>query len=117
MDDKPNTETNTLHDEDLNTTAPNPQPSVWQMPEPVFRRTSGKLAQDFEKNYAPAAEAAPPVDPMAPSVSVDDPNPTPHIEPKPSNPTVKMVLVLLGIVAMIAFIAVFLTVVYFFFLR
>ncbi len=96
-------------DDDLNTTAPQEQPQNWKMPDPVFRRTSGKLPKGFEKNID--ISNAPP----DPGLIQAEPYASP--EPKPSNPTVKIVLVVLGLLAMIAFIVVFLTVLYFFFWR
>ncbi len=52
--------------DELDTTPPNPasadtapavpqpaSPGKWEMPKPVFRRTSGKLASNFEKRAAP----------------------------------------------------------------
>ena len=105
-------------DEDLNTTAPNP-PLKWQMPAPVFRKTSGKLPQGFEKEFEKAkaerAVSAPePAKEVAPEISETETSVT---EPTPKSSTVKLVLVVLGLAAMIGFLIVFLTVVYFFFLR
>ena len=105
-----------IEDDDINTTAPQSQPDEWQMPEPVFRRTSGKLPQGFAKPVEAddaVNNSVPPVEPAAqPSAAPISP---PVIGPKSS--LVKMILVLLGLGAMIAFIVVFLTVLYFFFLR
>ncbi|MBA3353809.1 MAG: hypothetical protein H0U23_15550, partial [Blastocatellia bacterium] len=107
-------------DDDLNTTAPSPQPDVWKMPEPVFRQTSGKLPTGYERTYSvdpiPATESATANEPTAADISNpgDSINP---VEPKPKNPTLKFILVLLGLAAMIAFLIVFLTIVYFFFWR
>lgn len=99
----------TIGDE-LDTTAPHSKPETWKMPEPVFRRTSGKLPGGFEKKYSPPGEGSgvPPSAVLAPKAAA---------EPKPKNPTLKIVVVVLAILAMIAFLAVFLTVIYFFFLR
>jgi hypothetical protein len=115
MDDNANGVAQTV-DEDLNTTAPNP-PVKWQMPEPVFRKTSGKLPQGCEKDCEKAkAERAGPgpsndASPETSNIETSDP------EPKPKGSTLKLLLVLLGLAAMIGFLIVFLTVVYFFFLR
>ncbi|HEX6125743.1 MAG TPA: hypothetical protein VFZ23_10275 [Pyrinomonadaceae bacterium] len=112
-------------DEDLNTTAPNPEPEVWRMPEPVFRKTSGRLPRGFAKQDVPTdpprssdgqpvtlndTTSAAPASPAAAVVPVQE-------EPKPKSPVLKIVIVAIAIAAMIAFIVVFLTVVYFFFLR
>ena len=106
----------TIEDDELSTTAPNPPEEVWTMPEPVFRKTSGKLPQGFVKKFAPAvddeADETPPVDDP-----VESAPPESAPEPKPSSPVLKIILVLLGLGAMIAFIVVFLSVVYFMFLR
>ncbi len=113
MDDNANGVVQAVDEEDLNTTAPNP-PDEWRMPDPVFRKTSGRLPQGFEKELENArAEhaASPPERPSPATLDISQP------EPKPKNPTVKLILVLLGLAAMIAFIAVFLTLVYFFILR
>ena len=102
-------------EEELSTTAPNPPDSAWKMPEPVFRKTSGRLPQGFEKEVENVtkerAAKLTEVEPPSPSPPADAPS-----EPKPNNPTLKLVLVVLGIAGMIGFIAVFLTVVYFFFI-
>ena len=97
-------------DDDLNTTAPQEKRNDWKMPEPIFKRTSGRLPKGYEKQYSASIEE---------SEGSPLPEVTAHaaVEPEPKNPTVKLILVLLGIMAMIAFIAVFLTVVYFLFLR
>ena len=113
MDEKANGVVEAVDDEDLSTTAPNPRPEVWKMPDPVFRKTSGRLPRSFEREYFAEAETQESPKPAL----VTDPNPTPHVEPKPKSPTLKIILVVLGLAAMVAFIAVFLTVVYFFFLR
>lgn len=114
MDDNPNSVTLT-DDDELNTTAPASRPDVWKMPEPVFQQTSGKLPTGYERNYSgdptPATESATANEPAA-SVTVAD-----AAEPKPKNPTLKIVLVILGLAAMIAFLIAFLTIIYFFFWR
>lgn len=113
-----------FEDDDLNTTAPNPPHEEWQMPEPVFRKTSGKLPQGFEKEFGNKRSDP---DDLGPQVSTGDVLQTaagetsaadvPGAEPKPKSSTVKLVLVLLGLAAMIGFLIVFLTVVYIFLLR
>ena len=106
-----------IDDEDLNTTAPNP-PIEWEMPEPVFRKTSGRLPQGFEKELANArAEHAASLDEgaSAPDEPVKLEEHNAALTEKTS--AVKLVLVLLAIVAMIAFLIIFVSLVYFFLLR
>jgi hypothetical protein len=103
-------------EEELSTTAPNPRESEWKMPEPIFRKTSGRLQQGFAEELETLTRE------RAAKITGVEPNPTPapadaSSDPKPNNPTLKLVLVILGIAGMIGFIAVFLTVVYFFFIR
>ena len=99
-------------EDDINTTAPQSKPAEWKMPDPVFRKTSGHLPQGFEREFFPAPS------PEEDSKSEpNDPNPTPYTEPEPKSPVLKILLVVLGVAAMIGFIAVFLTVVYVMFLR
>lgn len=119
MDDNPNSVSLT-DDDDLNTTAPNASTDAWKMPEPVFRKTGGKLPQGFEKTYEPdlAASAEPAAVNDTPVVDLEAGNiPASIAEPKPANAKLKLLLVFLGLAAMIAFIVVFLTVLYFFFWR
>lgn len=123
MDDKDKKVESTFadDDDDLNTTAPSSRPEAWKMPEPVFRRTSGKLPRGYEQNYVPSGTASAETVPENESDdrvagSVETSSST-YVEPSPKHPTVKLVLVFLGLAAMIAFIVVFLTVVYFFFWR
>ena len=96
-------------DDDINTTMPQPKPEVWKMPEPVFRRTSGRLPKGFVE------------EPTRERVSVEEEPPATIasivVEPKPKSPVLKIIVVGLAIAAMIAFLIVFLTIVYFFFLR
>ena len=103
-------------DDELSTTAPNPPEDKWKMPEPVFRKTSGRLPQGFAEELETLTRE------RAAKITGAEPNfpPTPAAIPsetKPNNPTLKLVLVILGIAGMIGFIAVFLTVVYFLFIR
>ncbi len=118
MDDNANGVAQTVDDDDLNTTAPNP-PVKWQMPAPVFRRTSGKLPQGFEKEFekAKAERAASPAEPASEASPEISKTATSIAEPKPKSSALKLVLVLLGLAAMIGFLIVFLSVVYIFFLR
>lgn len=93
-----------IDDDDINTTMPQPKPDVWKMPEPVFRRTSGRLPKGFVKEVAS-------VDETPPTIS------STYVEPKPKSHVLKLVVVGLAIAAMIAFLIAFLTILYFFFLR
>jgi hypothetical protein len=99
-----------ITEDDLKTTVPNIRADEWKMPAPVFQRTSGRLAESFLKNAGMTKpdDGAPVMDPVTP---------TPPDEPRPKSPIMKLVVVGLALAAMIAFIAVFLTVVYFMFLR
>lgn len=110
-------------DEDIDTTAPQSEPEVWRMPEPVFRRTSGKLPKAFvdqmnetissgDDVQAHSAETSIPVEPPSTASSVDA---APVVKPK--SDLLKLVVVALALGAMIAFIVVLVTVVYFLFLR
>lgn len=107
-----------IEDDDLNTTAPNP-PHEWQMPEPVFRQTSGRLPQGFEKHLenARAQHAASNPEPSKEVVDEISKTDTSNAEPKPKSSTLKLVLILLGLAAMVGFLIAFLTLVYFFILR
>ena len=99
-------------DDDLSTTAPNPpNEDGWRMPEPVFRRTSGKLPQGYEREVMSFSAENSEAEPMPATILP----PSPVVKPKSS--VLKLILVLLGMGAMIAFLIVFLTVVYFLFLR
>ncbi len=115
MDDNPNSVA-LSDDDDLNTTAPSPRSDVWKMPEPVFQQTSGKLPTGYERTYSadptPATESATANEPTGADIGIAD-----AADPKPKNPTLKLVLVLLGLAAMIAFLVAFLTIIYFFFWR
>jgi hypothetical protein len=96
------------------TAVPNLKPDAWQMPEPVFRKTSGRLPKPFEEKVATdvsAPDPSPAIDLQTPSAPIQTP------DPGPKSPVLKLVVVLLALTAMIAFIAAFLTAVYFFFWR
>jgi hypothetical protein len=99
-------------DDDINTTAPQSEPAGWKMPAPVFRKTSGRLPKDFEKRSGEVGAVKIISEPS------EDSNPdTSYSAPKPKSHALKIVVVALAVAAMIAFLIVFLTVVYFFFLR
>lgn len=100
--------------DDINTTAPQEKPSSWKMPAPVFRKTSGRLPKDFEKRVVgvgPVQIVSEPGDAEAYNESLPLP------EPKPKSPVLKIVVLMLGLAAMVAFLIVFLSAFYFFFLR
>jgi len=107
-----------VDEDDIDTTAPSPRyvdnsdPGEWKMPEPVFRKTSGKLPTGFQKKFETDDTTSPP-----PTISSDGAVAIPSTEPRPKSPTLKIVAVALALAAMVAFLVVFLSVVYFFFLR
>ena len=105
-------------DDDLNTTAPQSKPAPWSMPEPVYRRTSGKLPQGYAKAME-SEPSSPEILSASTEVSSDSHPPVPAPAPvvKPKSSVLKMLVLVLALAAMIGFIAVFLTVLYFFFLR
>ena len=132
-----------LPNSELDTTVPNPSAAVpppaggWQMPEPKFQQTSGYLPQGYIDNVAFAANAPAPgaaaVAPaMAPAFSPDaDVEPQPdlaeqlaeHSPPAPVPAPVnqrssgaRIVMIVLGLLGMVAFLAVFLGVIYYLFL-
>ena len=136
---------NELPISEADTTPPTPASSAvpspgagCQMPEPKFQQSSGYLPQGYLDKVAfeappPAdvspAAAAPALDPAA--VSDPDIEPQPdlneQLEPPPASVTAQPVvkqrsagariaMIILGLLAMVAFIAVFLGVVYYFFL-
>ena len=127
------------NDGDMDTTPPNPasaappppnQSKQWEMPKPVFRRSSGRLPQSFAAAAAPeAAGEADPSDPPSPETSA-------YVEPQPDiseeivvespvdtldepreRSTAVRVFLLIGVLLVIAgFVAIFLSVIYFLFL-
>ena len=99
-------------DDDIDTTVPQETPSPWKMPAPVFRKTSGRLPKDFVRHIGDvgAVNVIPEPDESSNAVAS-------YAEPKPKSHTLKLVVLGLALAAMIAFLVVFLTVVYFFFLR
>jgi len=135
---------NELPISEADTTPPNPANSAvpspgagWQMPEPKFQQTSGYLPEGYLDRVA--FEAPPPPDVSA-AAAAPAPSPAasePEIEPQPdlteqlapppapvvAKPIVKerssgarIAMIVLGLLAMIAFIAVFLGVIYYLFL-
>ncbi len=127
------------NDGDMDTTPPNPataappapnQGKQWEMPKPVFRRSSGRLPQSFAAEAAPASVGeADPAGPPSPDTSayvepqpdiseelvVDSPVDTLD-EPRERSTAVRIFL-LIGVLLVIAgFVAIFLSVIYFLFL-
>ena len=96
-------------DDDINTTAPQDKPAVWTMPAPVFRKTSGRLPKAFERHVAEVNVVSEPEDSSNSVAS--------YSEPKPKSHTLKFVVLALALAAMIGFLIVFLSVIYFFFIR
>jgi hypothetical protein len=99
-------------DDDINTTAPQDSPVTWKMPAPVFRKTSGRLPKDFEKRSGEVGAVKIITEPSESADAVSS-----YSDPKAKSHALKIVVVVLALAAMIAFLIVFLTVVYFFFLR
>ena len=136
---------NELPISEADTTPPNPANSAvpspnqgWQMPEPKFQQTSGYLPQGYLEKAA--FETPPPTD-VSPNSAGPAAVPAvasgPDIEPQPdlteqlapppppviAKPVVKersagarIAMIVLGLLAMVAFIAVFLGVIYYLFL-
>lgn len=136
---------NELPISEADTTPPNPANSAvpspgggWQMPEPKFQQTSGYLPEGYLGKVA--FEAAPPTDispaaaapaltssPASGSDIGPQPDLTEQLAPPPTplitKPVVKersagarIAMILLGLLAMVAFIAVFLGLIYYLFL-
>ncbi len=136
---------NELPMSEADTTPPNPANSAvpspgvgWQMPEPKFQQTSGYLPEGYLNKIA--FEASPPTDispgTAAPAIAPADtsgpdigpqPDLNQQLEPPPpqvvTKPTVnersagaRIAMIVIGLLAMVAFISVFLGVVYYFFL-
>ncbi len=152
-DDKDSSQT-AQNDEDLNTTPPNPTPAPvtpepvegeptvagkWEMPKPVFRKTSGYLPQGYEKliagsedptvspnpeelpteGFEESSNAAPAVEPQPDLAEVIIPEPEVMSEASVAKTRSSngIVWTILGILFIVGFIAVFLAVIYWFFLR
>jgi hypothetical protein len=119
-----------------NVEVPAAAPGHWIMPKPVFRQSSGYLPQGFERQYgrsdgatATATAAAAAVATEGPSVQEVEVLPQPDVtevvtyataEPAPPPKTrsraMRITLIVLGLLAMAAFITIFLAVIYFLFL-
>lgn len=126
---------------EADTAQPNPpekRADGWEMPEPKFQQTSGYLPQGYLDQAglaaapAPAQTASPVTSPdvEAPAEAVSvEPQPDldigePFMTPAAPLPAVKqrstgarVGMILLGVVGMIAFIAIFLAVIYYLFIR
>jgi hypothetical protein len=122
--------------------APSGSPGKWEMPKPVFRKTSGYLPQGFEKQFAAGREdgvTGPPVAVSTPTGSSASPAPAvtavdveeqpyiseqfgpgeiaaPTAQTTPKSSAGRIVLIVAGFLALLTFIAVFLAVVYYLFL-
>lgn len=130
-------------DPELDTTAPNPAEAAppsdgWQMPEPKFQQSSGYLPQGYIDQLglgAPGASAAvaqemasdTPVEPETPPIDIEpqpdlaeqleaEPVAAPPIPVKNRSSGSRIVMLVLGLLGMILFIAAFLALVYFLFL-
>lgn len=148
MNEDENSRPTTQNAEDLNTTPPNPPPveggpqatGKWEMPKPVFRKTSGYLPQGYEKLLAGSEDATIDPNPQAvPNIEIEvfvdagaalvEPQPdlSEVIIPEPEIDAVAsaantrksngLVWTILGILFIVGFIAVFLAVIYLFILR
>jgi len=116
-----------------NVEVPVATPAQWVMPTPVFRESSGYLPQGFEKLYGQSDGSA--ATAVAAAVAVETPSadevevqPQPDVseeviyaEPEPPAPvktrstTMRIILLVLGLLAMAAVIVAFLAVIYFLF--
>ncbi len=126
------------HDEKAYTTPPETPNSAlqatdgWKMPQPVFRQTSGRLPRGFDKQIrdagGPEGASTSPASATDPARAVIDIEPQPDISEefsegvldapaaKPHGRTaMRIALVLLGLVAMVAFALGFIVLVYFLF--
>lgn len=130
-------------DPELDTTAPNPAdagpPSDgWQMPEPKFQKSSGYLPQGYIDQLglgepgspavpAQATAEAPPAEPAEPPIDIEpqpdlaeqleaEPVAAPPIPVKNRSSGSRIVMLVLGLLGMVLFIAAFLALVYFLFL-
>src|SRR5688572_22425262 len=110
MDDK---QENRIHTtgEELDTTAPSPLSEEWKMPAPIFRSSSGRLHKDVEQKAAVSFSSA---EDLASLPLAATPEVQAHAEPHPKSAALKFVVLALALGAMIAFIILFLTVIYFF---
>lgn len=144
--------------EEEHTTAPNPPPSAqaqteapkWEMPKPVFQKTSGYLPQGFIKEFeaaanaadeqptpndlpsrpaakepdlsainlsAPAATAVEPQPDLSEQLIPDDPDLETKPQPVAKNEGIRASMIVAGLIAILAFVTVFLTVIYYLFLK
>jgi hypothetical protein len=125
-------------DSEAETVQPNKDLGGWQMPEPKFQQSSGYLPQGYlektglEGGAAVAPAPAPRTETPAAAPTVVEPQPDlseqvadspPPVTTVPAAPAkqrstaVRVVMVLLGIAGMIAFIALFLALIWYLFLR
>jgi hypothetical protein len=134
----PISEADTTPPNPANAAVPSPSGSGWQMPEPKFQQSSGYLPQGYLDKVAfeapppsnvspaaagpaaaPAASAGPDVEPQ-PDLSeqlIQTPEPSVSQPPRAERSgAARIALIVLGLLAMIAFIAIFLGAVYYLFL-
>jgi hypothetical protein len=135
----PISEADTTPPNPANTAVPSPNQG-WQMPEPKFQQSSGYLPQGYLDNLgfeAPdqadstGAAAAPAMEAAPGPAGAPDVEPQPDLSEQLAEPQVvappkaavtergtasRVVMIVLGLLAMAAFIAVFLAVVYYLFL-
>lgn len=117
-----------------NVEVPAATPGQWVMPKPVFRESSGYLPRGFEKLYGQAADGSA-ATAVAAAVTTEEPAadevevlPQPDLaeevvyaEPEPPAPAktrstaMRITLLVLGLLAMAAIVAIFLVAVYFLF--
>lgn len=96
----------------------------WKMPAPIFRQTSGKLPEGFEKKVSkgePAAAPTPPPAAIQPQPDVSEEFTHAEIfgeqeaETPPKRTGMKLVLAILGILGMAVAAIIFLAIIYFLF--
>jgi len=121
-------------DSEAETVQPNKALGGWEMPEPKFQQTSGYLPQGYLEKVGldggAATAAAPALSPPEPPGIEVEPQPDlseqiaeppagmpPAAPAKQKSTAGRVMLVLLGLAGMVVFIAAFLAVVWYFFLR
>lgn len=116
----------TLKVEELaNSPAPASSAGKWQMPDPVFRKSSGYLPQGFEKRYENLSGPAPETPDIAAGVGASvQPQPgiseefsfeAAAVEPSQVKPLIRPAFIIAAVLAMLLFAAAFLALIYFLF--